>query len=579
MSEKQLQAQRIIEERKRILAAKVKQQQEQQRLEAERLAAEKKRKELEKWRKLKGFEDKPKKIKKQVTVSSEDTPAPLHVGKEQPDEAPDEAGVGLLERAESDMNPLELAYSVDLSVAYSSKPEVFEDPVDELNRICEDSLNSRLYAPFEASSDESAAFERDEEVLSGGSDEYAEDFESLNDSLEEEPRLDKRVAIKPSLLTESLQFDIASEMNRIQAFEKARNAELLKNKDTVRQRLLHNLEAFEGLTEPVKTPILEPDSPVRISVGNIQIKEVDTGGSDTGSSFESDVNARATSDAEDPSSSSSEFERAEAESVANCMITQLDDEWDSRETATFPGIKASSNEFVEALPISEDAEVLMSPAFTERQPMVLAEPKAAFLLVGEEEGMDDKYERARKKKLQLLAERRLARKQPQEHSPDLVLETPTRREASKAAPQIVEECKSVKRDDLSEKYKRHKKLPQLVYQKPSNRKLVQNAITKVCCAGAANSQLRDEALKALESRPDALNFIIVFKGNLGRKDLRALYELSEGAVHKVFGPSNCPEEIVAADVKSFFRYDSGAKEFKMLQCKSFSINTDAVVLV
>ena len=31
-------------------------------------------------------------------------------------------------------------------------------------------------------------------------------------------------------------------------------------------------------------------------------------------------------------------------------------------------------------------------------------------------------------------------------------------------------------------------------------------------------------------------------------------------------------------VKIYFRYDSGAREFKVLQCKDFIIGTDAVVL-
>jgi len=634
MSDKQLQAQRIIEERKRLLAEKVKQQQEQQRLEAERQAAEKKKKELEKWRKLKGLEDKPKKKKVDVAIATEEAPAPLpEVLKAEAGEdlQKKEAGLPTIERAESDWNPLELTYSTEVMQGYCSKPEDFEDPVDELNRICEDSINSRAFVrEDEVSSDDSAAFERE-------ADDYVEDFESLSDSLEEDAEPVRRVNTKPNLLTESLQFDIQSEMDRIQTFEKAKQAEQSKYKETVLQRLLHNFDKLGEDPGNAETPTMEPDSPVHKHT--VEARSVDTG-----SSFESDVNARALSDESAEASESSDFERAEEDlqPVNTCMLTQMETEWEARETATFqpvqesaafsvrasanfaavkasrefknvkssvehPDVKVSANfpginstskfsdikepafpvvkasaDYIEEPPLNE-AEVFKHYEYHDVEPEeayspeTISEPKGAFLMVGEENS-DDRYERARKKKLQLLAERRLGRKQSKEHTPEMVLETPTRREPQKAPAIPVEECKSVKREDLSEKYRRHKKLPQLVYQKPSNRKLIQNAITQVCCAGAPNTLLREEVLKALESKPSALNFIIVFKGNLGRRDLKALYELEEDSVRKVFGPANCPETLTPSDVKSYFRYDSGAKEFKLLQCRSFSINTDAVVL-
>jgi hypothetical protein len=510
MSDKQLQAQRIIEERKRLLAEKVKAQQEQQRLEAERLAADKKKKDLDRWRKLKGLKDKP--IKKKVVV--EGAPAPLpEVVEAATEEALKDPVTFQIERAESvgsEFNPLDLAYSVDLPKGFTGQAFVVEDPIDELNRLC-DSLNSRALASDKASEDSS-----EQEV-----EDYEDDFEGLSDSLE-----DVQPEDNPSLLTESLQFDIEAEIFRIQAFEKARQAETHKYKESVKQQLLHDFDTF-GET----TPSLAPDSPVLNTKVDFQVKEVESG-----SSFEAEVNARESPD----SSSSSDFERAE--SPENCLLTQ----WKGHETACFP---------------------------TVHEP---AQAKETVLLV---EDTNQQIESARRRKLKLLAEHRQARRETKD------LETPTRRdvkveEVLEAPTQREVKMEEVKREDLSEKYRRHKKLPQLVYQKPSNRKLIQNAIAKVCCAGAANTPLREEALRLLESRPDALNFIIVFKGNLGRKDLRAIYELEEeGTVRKVLGPSSCAEVLDALDVKWFYRYDSGAREFKLLQCKSFSINTDAVVLV
>jgi hypothetical protein len=498
MSDKQLQAQRIIEERKRLLAERVKQQQEQQRLEAERLAADKKKKDLDRWRKLKGLQDKP--VRKKVAVDEAPAPLPEVVEAATVEALNDPVDVQI-ERAESvgsEFNPLDLAYSVDLPKGFTGQAFALEDPIDELNKLC-DSLNTRAVASDKASDD---SFEREVE------EDYDEDFEGLSDSLEEDAQPDD----KPSLLTESLQFDIEAEILRIQAFERARQAETSKYKESIKQQLLHGFDHLEETT-----PSLAPDSPVLSTKVGLQVKEVDSG-----SSFEADVNARESPD----SSSSSDFERAK--SPENCWMTQ----WEGHETASFPTVE--------------------EPAQAVETVLVVGDTHEAF-------------ESARKRKLKLLAERRQARREAKD------LETPTRREGK---------MEEVKREDLSEKYRRHKKLPQLVYQKPSNRKLVQNAIAKVCCAGAANTPLREEALRLLESRPDVLNFIIVFKGNLGRKDLRALYELEEdGTGRKVFGPSSCPDVLEASDVKMFYRYDSGAKEFKLLQCKSFSINTDAVVLV
>ena len=74
--------------------------------------------------------------------------------------------------------------------------------------------------------------------------------------------------------------------------------------------------------------------------------------------------------------------------------------------------------------------------------------------------------------------------------------------------------------------------------------------------------------------------IIVFKSELGRRDFKALYshEVNTGEVKKIVGTGPLPEFIVPEMVKKYFRYDSGAKMFKELQCKEFITGTDAVIL-
>jgi len=129
------------------------------------------------------------------------------------------------------------------------------------------------------------------------------------------------------------------------------------------------------------------------------------------------------------------------------------------------------------------------------------------------------------------------------------------------------------------KYTRHKNLPKVQYKRPSNVKLIKNAISQVCLAGYPNKNQCETILKLIDSL-DATYLIIVFKSELGRRDLGALYSFNTltNEVHKVHGHSKYPSSLTANLVKVFFRYDSGAKEFKTLQCKDFIIGCDAVVL-
>jgi hypothetical protein len=132
---------------------------------------------------------------------------------------------------------------------------------------------------------------------------------------------------------------------------------------------------------------------------------------------------------------------------------------------------------------------------------------------------------------------------------------------------------------FGDKYKRHKNLPNLVYNKPSNRKIVKNAIAQVCLAGDPNKVHREEVLALIERLEDVQYFIIVFSDSI-RRDVRGLYshDSNTGEVIKVYGPGYLPDKLDPSTVSTYFRYDSGAKEFKLLQCKDFIVATDAVCL-
>lgn len=152
-----------------------------------------------------------------------------------------------------------------------------------------------------------------------------------------------------------------------------------------------------------------------------------------------------------------------------------------------------------------------------------------------------------------------------------------------AYPSVPEQSKDASEEtkqQIATKYRRHKNLPNLVFNKPSNRKLIKKAVTQVCLAGEPNKAAREETLEILDKREDVSYFIIVFRGELGRRDFRAIYshDPTNREVKKLMGPSYMPEELNSGMVKLYFRYDSGSNEFKTLECKDFITGTDAIVL-
>jgi hypothetical protein len=63
---------------------------------------------------------------------------------------------------------------------------------------------------------------------------------------------------------------------------------------------------------------------------------------------------------------------------------------------------------------------------------------------------------------------------------------------------------------------------------------------------------------------DCSNYVILFKGMLGRQDYRALYAMTELGVQKIHGHVQAPMTLTPDMIESYYRYNSGAKEFSQL---------------
>lgn len=118
-----------------------------------------------------------------------------------------------------------------------------------------------------------------------------------------------------------------------------------------------------------------------------------------------------------------------------------------------------------------------------------------------------------------------------------------------------------------------------VFSHKSNKLVLKNSIKQVCLAGPVSQ--KDQAV-VLKSIDDAVadHLVILFKG---RHDFRALYkfDFETGSVTRLFflGSTTPPESLNCSMIQEWFRYDSGAKEFKPIKGnKSFSKVVDAVSL-
>ena len=124
----------------------------------------------------------------------------------------------------------------------------------------------------------------------------------------------------------------------------------------------------------------------------------------------------------------------------------------------------------------------------------------------------------------------------------------------------------------------------------SNRKLIRNALSHVCLAGAAMRAAREKALQALDDVPPerAATFVIAFRENVAPHRFRALYALVDESgdaapgkdrrrLVKIHGAAG-PASVALSGVESTMKYDSGTREFKPLATSAVGPQTAAVVL-
>ena len=108
-------------------------------------------------------------------------------------------------------------------------------------------------------------------------------------------------------------------------------------------------------------------------------------------------------------------------------------------------------------------------------------------------------------------------------------------------------------------------MPKKAFTKITNGKIIKNALQNVSLAGEMSRPLRDEVNCLIVD--NMTNYVVLFKGVLGRTDYRALYKQDfseqdqDGFIVKVHGAPGAPATITANMVDSFYKYNSGNKEF------------------
>lgn len=116
-------------------------------------------------------------------------------------------------------------------------------------------------------------------------------------------------------------------------------------------------------------------------------------------------------------------------------------------------------------------------------------------------------------------------------------------------------------------------------KRPSNRKLIQNALEYTLLAGASMARDRAAALEALAHSP-CDNFIVLLKSARELK-FRALYEhhTDRDEVVRLFATTpKCPLTLAPDVIGQLFKYNSGKKEFVAIDSRAFTMKTDACAL-
>ncbi len=126
----------------------------------------------------------------------------------------------------------------------------------------------------------------------------------------------------------------------------------------------------------------------------------------------------------------------------------------------------------------------------------------------------------------------------------------------------------------------NKKVKNVHYSKMSNKKIIKKAINEVCLAGNSNKEYRDKINEIID-KCEYENYIILFRGNYGRFDIRAIYtyDIQNKNIEILTCMGNAPNFIDSSMVATFYKYNVSGNQFKELRgTKEFSCIVDGVCL-
>ena len=126
----------------------------------------------------------------------------------------------------------------------------------------------------------------------------------------------------------------------------------------------------------------------------------------------------------------------------------------------------------------------------------------------------------------------------------------------------------------------NKKVKNVHYSKMSNKKVIKKAINEVCLAGNSNKEYRDK-INDIIDKCEFENYIILFRGNYGRFDIKAIYtyDIQNKNIEILTCIGNAPNFIDSSMVSTFYKYNISSNQFKELRgTKEFSCIVDGVCL-
>ena len=126
----------------------------------------------------------------------------------------------------------------------------------------------------------------------------------------------------------------------------------------------------------------------------------------------------------------------------------------------------------------------------------------------------------------------------------------------------------------------NKKIKNIKYNKISNKKIIIKAINKVCLAGIPNKEYREKILEIINNC-SCENYIILFKGNFGSFNLKAVYtfNIENKVIELLTCINNSPNFIYENMVSTFYKYNISQNQFKELKGnKEFNVIVDGICI-